>query len=625
MIVHDWQRSGYDNALPAHLPAAADKGGDEGMKVLAATAARLGDLIALHENYVDYYPNFDHFDELDIALDSAGKRQNAWYNPGTKIQSFAIQPNAILRLAASQSHEIHRRYRTSACYLDVHSAVPPWFHVDQRAGMDGAGTFRRVWDVHRELWDYERTTHQGPVFGEGNDHWFWSGSLDGVEAQFGAGWPSNSGREAPLLVDFDLLKIHPLQFNHGMGYLERWWNQAKANWRPVPPMVVLDQYRMQEVAFGHAGFLGGAIYSSVPLAWLEHYLLSPVTARYATAIPLEIVYEHNGKWLDASTIVRSDPGAEAWQRVRIRYDNGLLITANQAAETLHADGGDLPQYGWIAQGAGVSAGTALRDGVVADYAETAASVFANARRASDWNLSGIRLVRPTVRSFRQTGPGAFRATYSWRTGERLTRIYHCFVHFVKAGAAASEIAFQQDHPLSTPTDHWRAGSTITDGPHAINVPDRLPDGDYTWTIGLFAPGESRLSLEGPDDGTNRIVLGTLNVRNSGRSLSFSPAHATGSDQAAIYQEHLNQQGKIVDFGAIQTDGSVVIDREGSDWVARTFPRDRSFTVLLESSQFGIPTEVKAEGGATTHIAPIVQGRRWRSTLNGARTYRWRAN
>ena len=95
-IIHDWQRSGYDNALPAHLPAASDKGGDEAMKALVATGKRLGYLVALHENYVDYYPNYDHFREADIALDSTGKRQNAWYNPGTRIQSFAVKPNAIL-------------------------------------------------------------------------------------------------------------------------------------------------------------------------------------------------------------------------------------------------------------------------------------------------------------------------------------------------------------------------------------------------------------------------------------------------------------------------------------------------------------------------------------------------
>jgi hypothetical protein len=221
-LIHDWQRSGYDNALPMHIPAQAGYGGDEGMKTLVQTGTKLGYFMALHENYVDYYPNYDLFDEKDIALDSEGKRQFAWFNPGTKIQSFAEKPNAIMRLAQTQSPEIHRRYGTNACYLDVHSAVPPWFHIDMRADEEGAGLFSRTWDVHGQLWQFERQTHGGPVFGEGANHWYWSGRLDGVEAQFGVGWTAG-GMNAPLMVDFDLLKMHPLQFNHGMGYYERWW------------------------------------------------------------------------------------------------------------------------------------------------------------------------------------------------------------------------------------------------------------------------------------------------------------------------------------------------------------------------------------------------------------------
>jgi len=66
---------------------------------------------------VDYYPNYDFYNTNDIALDSAGQLQHAWYNPGTRIQSFAVKPDAILRLAATQSPEIHRRYNTLADYL----------------------------------------------------------------------------------------------------------------------------------------------------------------------------------------------------------------------------------------------------------------------------------------------------------------------------------------------------------------------------------------------------------------------------------------------------------------------------------------------------------------------------
>ncbi len=237
VIIHDWQRDGYDNGLPAHVPANAKLGGDAAMKKLTATAKRLGYDIALHENYVDYYPNYEDFKESDIALDSSGARVKAWFNEGTKLQSFAIQPHAISNLAREQSPQIRELYAPNADYLDVHSAVPPWFHVDYRASSAGAGTYQPTWSAHRELWAYERALYGGPVFGEGANHWYWSGLLDGVEAQFGAGWPSNEGQSAPLAVDFTLLKIHPLQFNHGMGYYERWWKNA--SWSGLPPMEVL--------------------------------------------------------------------------------------------------------------------------------------------------------------------------------------------------------------------------------------------------------------------------------------------------------------------------------------------------------------------------------------------------
>ena len=619
-LIHDWQRSGYDNALPMHLPAAADKGGDAGMKTLVATGTKLGYLVALHENYVDYYPNYDHFSAADIALDTAGKRQNAWYNPGTTIQSFAVAPGAILRLAATQSEEIHRRYGTNACYLDVHSAVPPWFHVDQRAGEQGAGMLQRVWDVHRQLWDYERKTHQGPVFGEGNNHWYWSGSLDGVEAQFGSGWPGGAGRAAPLLVDFDLLKIHPLQLNHGMGYYERWWRDPQ--WGSIPPMVVLDQYRMQEIAFGHAGFLGGSTWSTIPLAWLEHHLMTPVMARFARAKPVEISYELDGKWIDATQAARCSDTPDPWQRVRVKYDNGLSITANQKEEPLLVDGHKLGRFGWLASGAGVTAWTAIRDGSVTDYAATANRVFANARPARDWNLSGIKRIHPSVSHFEIARPREIKFTYDWQVNDTLPRDFMCFVHFGKQGAAESEILLQQDHALPIPTSRWSPGRTVKDGPHSLTIPASLADGDYAWTIGLYTPLDGRVSLEGLQDGAGRVRLGTLRVKNG--ALSFLPERDRGERYAGLYQEHLNQRGSVINFGSLQTNGSVLIEREGVQWVARTFPRDRAFTVLLSTRRFGRPSQVQCTGGHSRVAVPVTEGSFWRLPLGGAAEYRWEA-
>jgi hypothetical protein len=619
VLIHDWQRSGYDNALPAHYPAAADKGGDEGMKILVGTGTRLGYMMALHENYVDYYPNYDFYNEEDIALDSEGRKVPAWYNATTKIQSFAVKPNAILRLAATQSPEIHRRYGTNSCFLDVHSAVPPWFHVDFRAGEQGAGTFRRVWEAHGALWDYARKTHRGPVLGEGNSHWYWSGLLDGVEAQFGTGWPANAGQTAPLMTDFDLLKIHPLQFNHGMGYYERWW--SRPTWRAVPPMIVLDQYRMQQVIYGHAGFLGDLTWNILPLAWLEHHLLTPVTARYAVSPVVSIAYQVGGRWVDSTAAAK----AGVWNRARVRYANGLTITANDRSEPMRVGGITLPRFGWLAEGAGVRAYTALRNGVVADYAETEQTIFANARPAADWSLSGVRRIRPSVAAFTPQGARRFQVVYAWQVREQLERDYFCFVHFGRPGAgdAADAILFQQDHPLPEPTSRWRPGQAVTDGPYTIQLPDSLSDGDYEWMIGLYSE-RGRIALEGLDDGQARIRLGTLRVRDQGRSISFEPERRTGAQQLQLYARRLNLDARVVDFGAVRTNGSLLLRREGDDWVLQALPRDRAFVAQFQVKRFPPPALVRCEGGDTQTASPQVQGEWWTLPLNGAKAYRWSA-
>lgn len=611
-IIHDWQRSGYDNALPAHLPANARLGGDSGMKILVATAKRLGYDIALHENYVDYYPNYEGFNPADVALDSNSNFVHAWFNPGTKIQSFAVQPHAILPLARGQSSQILDRYQPNADYLDVHSAVPPWFHVDYRAGAVGAATFHAVWQAHRELWAYERANYGGPVLGEGNNHWFWSGLLDGVEAQFGSGWPANEGLTAPLMVDFDLLKIHPLQFNHGMGYYERWWGTPA--WGARPPMEVLDQYRLQEVAYGHAGFLSGATWADVPFAWLEHHLLSPVTARYAAARAVDIKYQVNGHWVDETAAAQN----RTWNRVRILYDNSLAVTANNETEPLLVGRITLPHYGWLADGAGVTAWTALLQGIVADYARTADSTFANARALSTWNQSGIRQVHPSVEDFRQTGSRSFALNYQWQIGETLPRDYHCFVHFV----SGDNIAFQDDHALPRPTSTWKTGETLADGPHDIRLPDGLPDGDYDLRIGLYLPDTGRLSLLGRSDGQDRIRAGTLHVRDNGQHLSFDPEPPVAGDADDIYQHRLNLTGKVLDFGDVHTDGSVLVRRENGEWVLRALPRTGHFFIELSASRFGRPLSVRCVDGSALAVTPQTHGRWWQLNLNGAREYHW---
>ena len=600
-LVHNWQFGGYDNKLPRHVPANPGLGGDPALAAFVQAAEHDDIRVALHENYVDYYPNAPDFAETDIARAADGSRVKAWFNPGTKIQSFAVKPTRVLPLAKTQGPEVLRRYGGSACYLDVHSAVPPWFHVDFESGQSDAGEFRASWNAHRSLWAYERDLHQGPVFGEGNNHWYWSGLLDGVEAQFGQGWSDNAGTSAPLLADFDLLKIHPLQLNHGMGYYDRWWQRGPDAGHPLPAL--LDQYRMQEAAYGHEAFLGGEAWHDPGYAWMESHLLPPLTARTALSPVVAIEYDAGGTWLDASAAAkaRSD-----FSRVRVRYEGGLTVWANGSDHPWQVDEATLPRNGWMARGSGLNAGTLLRQGRVSDLSDTPESAFVNARPDIDWQERGLTRVVPAVAEFRALGPRTFRVAYRWTAGQTLKQDYGCFVHFFPVGANSTPevISFQQDHRLAVPTTQWKPGFVLADGPWDFTVPTSTTPGDYVWTTGLYRDDEGRLALQGRSDGRRRTILGTLHVAPDG-TLGFAAAPSveamTGGTAATL------------DFGSIRTDGSVLVRREGDDWVLRPFPDDRPFAVELDASRFGAPA-----------TAQVVNGW-WRLVLTGQPVYRWPAS
>ena len=299
------------------------------------------------------------------------------------------------------------------------------------------------------------------------------------------------------------------------------------------------------------------------------------------------------------------------------------MTANDDAEPLRDGDFTLPQYGWAASGAGVTAWTALLQGVIADYARTDDSTFANARAASDWDQGGVHRIRPAVAEFRQTGERSFALSYEWRVEETLPRDYNCFVHFVTRGGSGDNISFQNDHVLPRASSTWKAGETLRDGPHDIRLPDDLPDGDYGVRIGLFLPDEERLTLQGRNDGRGRIRAGALHVRDHGRDISFEPEPPAPEGSADIYQHRLNAGGKVLDFGDVRTDGSVLVRREDGEWVLRALPRARDFFIELSAARFGRPASVRCEDGPAPTAEMQARGDWWQLKLNGAREYRWK--
>jgi hypothetical protein len=616
-IVHNWQHAGYDNALPQHYSANADLGGDTEMQALLDQGKTNGCLMALHENYVDYYPNYPSFNPAAVALKSDGSQMLSWLNPTTGIQSLSTKPGWMVTNAQYESPVIHNAFGTTAAYLDVHSAAPISSHGDMDSSSPGAGALTTWMQENEALWAFERKTHDGPVLGEGLDHWYYSGLLDGVEAQLGAGSVSmNLGEAMPLFVDFDLLNIHPLQVNHGMGYYSR-WTQAGTSFMTTAQM---DAYRMQEIAFGHAPFLGSGTWNDVSRAFVDSNLVPPVATSYGTALASSIQYGVSGAWVSSSVAAQSGQ----FSQVQVAYSNGLSVVANANATPITWNGLTIPQYGWAAKNSNLLAYTAQCGSTICDYAQTATSLFANARDQSDMEI-GWGYAAPSVSAVKQASSNSFSMTFGWQVLRDLgTQInYKVFVHFVndsEASDASAGIVFQDDFQPSPATTQWQAGQTVTTGPISIAIPSSVPDGTYSIRIGLYDPAAmQRLLLSGNNDGTGRYIVGYLTVSGGGSKVSFAAPVAPANDP------RLNASGSVVNFGTVQTDGMISITQEDGQWVLRPFPRYRNFTVLLSSESFHEPTIVQAAGTTTSTVVPVANGSYWQLPLNGSKTYTWPAN
>jgi hypothetical protein len=576
IISHDWQRYGYDVKLPDHLPANPAFGGDPGMVAFGKAANACGYLWSLHENYIDLYPDAPSYDATARVLLSDGSPSKAWYNPGTKMQSFGLKCNRALDFARQNAPQIHERFATTAGYLDVHTCVPPWHQLDHQADQPMAAQARAKVKYDTELFQYMRDTHAGPLFGEGCNHFFWAGRCDGVEAQV------LGGEDHAPFLDFDLLKIHPRMVNHGMGYYERWYRGGyRLRWGvDAGSMEQVDKYRAQQVAYGHAGFVGAMQTDNVVWVAREHHLMHPVQRLYGAAKPTEIRYEVKGQMVTASAaLVAGDTS-----RQRIRYDSGLTVWVNWRSEPWSVEGRVLPQWGFLALGPDTQVSTVLHDGRCADYAECPEYVFADARTCPKAAfIQNAKDIEPRLLSLKYLGDNRVQATYEWIVNDTLPENFHCYVHGIHPDESGFEgIQFQQDHPLSKPTSQWKKGERIVDGPYEFLVSDKFDS--YDLVVGLHKG--SRAVLKGPNGYDNRIAVAQLTLKKQDGKVVDIVAEkaptpvkeiATGE---ADFSQHLNPAGTWVDFGSIATDGSVKVNREKDQLVVFPYPRDTAFRVSL---------------------------------------------
>ncbi|MGD0338079.1 MAG: fibronectin type III domain-containing protein [Bacteroidota bacterium] len=363
VIINQYQKRGFLGGLPEVLPAntfhdsagnpicgigclkpASDLRGNELLRNLRNHVVDdLNYSFALYENYMDYYGTSIDFDGSDCALvmkNNAIDSIRGWISPCGDF-AYILKPERAAEYLHKWSGEIRRTIGPTWSYLDVHSSYNPSDRVDYTASGTG-GKFLQVLQKYRELPGILRSIYNGPVRGEGGNHFLYSGYFDDFDGRINTADNDIYGQYAPLLVDFDLLKIHQKSAIHGVGHYYVFYAPIGSPDRKSPmDGTEMLKYVATELAYGHGGLVSKELSKesiSIDQAVIEYQQVLPFYKKIADVTPLEILYSDNGgtHWQTASEYIRDHPhwdnskdSSDFMSQVKVRYPGGITIIVNR--------------------------------------------------------------------------------------------------------------------------------------------------------------------------------------------------------------------------------------------------------------------------------------------------------
>ncbi|MBC7287149.1 MAG: hypothetical protein H5T86_03715 [Armatimonadetes bacterium] len=355
--------------------------GLDAAKQYVKSIKELGYIFGAYADFTDYFPLNEFWDESKVCLTSDGDFLDAWYG------NFATKPTAMPELMRAVGAKCRQLYQPGCVYLDVHSNLGPSAR-DFEAEAAGAGIARTTVLGNGDAMVLAREFY-GSTISEGYHRWLYAGLTDMDYATLPS--PSGKAADAPLLVDFDLLKIHPREHGTMMGYGPRvFLSDAETEelysdpGRGLGP-AAFYRYLAASLAYGHMLLLG---YGYVPplARIIQYYALMQAPQReYLPDQVAEIAYHDGSRFLSTSEALASDGYRKG--RVRVRYSRGLVVQVNyNPSENWEVEWEGrrfvLPPYGWlIAKPSELIAYSALVNGSRLDYVSCADYIYLNSGQA----------------------------------------------------------------------------------------------------------------------------------------------------------------------------------------------------------------------------------------------------
>ncbi|MDO5581340.1 MAG: hypothetical protein Q4G69_09395 [Planctomycetia bacterium] len=390
------------------------KGGEEGqLDYTRFLREKLGYVYGPYNNFTDFatlngYWNFDMVGRMET-----GQLQSAW------MRCYGPKPIRGIEYCEKLTPILKKKFAFDTAYCDVHTSVVPWSRTDYDSRVPGAGTFAASYYAYGEIMLLQKKGWNGPVYSEGPNHYYYAGLTDGNYAQ-------DQGyrfMDRPWLVDFDLLKIHDLECDFGMGspgmFSPAKTREDKLFYLPDYPVKTdegrddfIDRFLAATLAFGHIGFLVadfcfdppktfGLAYGppgkvcldkGIAIAMRSYYMNQQIASRYTQSSVATIRYcDEKGRKYPTSDAIKS--GIIDRNQLIVEYKDGTVVCVNgNKSESMIADLNgerfELPPNGYRAwtKDRSILVRAELQNGKRFDYCESPSYIYLDTRGANPQKL-----------------------------------------------------------------------------------------------------------------------------------------------------------------------------------------------------------------------------------------------
>jgi hypothetical protein len=532
VIMHVWQRWGYDYRLPDIFPPLPANGTLEELRALGELCAQRGALWGLHDNYIDIYPDAAGF-SYDHVTFSDGRPRRAWNNEGRQAQSYQFRPDHIMPFLRRNMELIVPALKPGASFVDVFTSLHCMDFQDRFGQQHSKLETQRHWG---EAFDYIRRAcgNNAPTTSEaGSDQLI--GWLDGADCQFlqlspkgGAFLNQVACREWARVPWFDA--VHHRRFSlHGVGYPGRYEGGRSRENHGIES----DDYLSAEILIGHDLMidLGGMVRGAVRKHWLAQDFIERIAMDDIAGV------EFAGGNI---------------QRPIVTWKSGARVFVNRGETDWHVDGRLLPQFGYYAKHGATESSVERIGDAIAEQSRGPGKFYVNGR---GHNPNAPLPVTPAVERLETLGPRRFKLVVNWDVQQPFAKEFA--VNYTFSRPTPGKRAMTEFNGGGMPnlvSNRWQ-GRVVTGGDWAIDIPTNIPPGDYEILAALVDPkSRSRQRVLGDEDNSRRCRIGRLIVEGTGRT-NITGVRLEKPEKPFVPSNRWLANKGAVDFGVARTTGA----------------------------------------------------------------------